>query len=480
MKNFENDYASLPESFYQRTEATKVANPSLIKFNNEMAQELGLDGIEEKEIIEIFSGNKIPDSSKPLAQAYAGHQFGNFVPQLGDGRALLLGEIIDKDSQRKDVQLKGSGRTAFSRGGDGRAWLGPVIREYLVSEAMHHLGVPTTRSLAAISTGETIRREKELPGAILTRVASSHIRVGTFEYFACRKDHEALKILADYCIQRHYPDCAANYLYFFKAVAAKQSKLVAHWMSLGFIHGVMNTDNSTISGETIDYGPCAFMDFFDSNRVFSSIDHNGRYAYGNQASIVLWNLSCLANCLMILIDPDESKAVPILNEALEKIKLDIDYQVKLAMIKKLGFDEPGEENLKLLFEFLQLLEKNRADFTLAFRYLNKLTSKDSDSKEFFLLFDKPDAELDSWIEQWQAVVKPDDLQEKLDQVNPIFIPRNHLVEEAIEKAHLAHDFSMMHELAEVWKNPYQFQEQFTNFTKAPVDKETDYMTFCGT
>ena len=467
---FDNSYIKLPERFYESINPEKLSNPKLIKFNEKLAKELKLE-LDEKDLTEIFSGQKLMEGSKPIAQAYAGHQFGHFVPQLGDGRAHLLGEIIDKNGERRDIQLKGSGITKFSRGGDGKAWLGSVIREYIVSEAMNALKIPSTRALAAVSTGEEILREKRLPGAIFTRVAASHVRVGTFEYFAARKDHEAIKILADYVIERHYPELKNDYLGFFKAFAKKQSELISKWMSVGFIHGVMNTDNCSLSGETIDYGPCAFMDFFDYQQIFSSIDQHGRYAYGNQPNIILWNISCLGNTLISLIDEDQKKAIEILNEAMGEITADLEKSVKLSMVKKLGFEELNDENSQLLIDFLAILQKYRADFTLAFRSLSDLIEEGSNTEKFISLFDDKehkDEVILNWLSKWRKL-NPD--LDFMNKVNPVYIPRNHLVEKAIEEAYKNNDYRMMNDLIECLENPFTEQEKFKEFAKAPESKD---------
>ena len=482
-------YSKLPDRFFERVEPTKVSNPSLIKFNSELAKELNLIKLEKEDLAQVFSGNKLLEGSEPLAPAYAGHQFGNFVPQLGDGRAILLGEVIDKNGQWKDIQLKGSGRTSFSRGGDGRAWLGPVIREYLVSEAMYALGVPTTRSLAAVLAGEDVYRETVLPGAVLTRVASSHIRVGTFEYFAARRDDEAVKLLADYVIDRHYPEIKNSenqYLDLFLEVGKRQTGLIANWMSLGFIHGVMNTDNTSICGETIDYGPCAFMDSFDYHQVFSSIDAQGRYSYSNQANICLWNLSSFANTLIPLIDDDAQLAVDACNEVLQILKLDLQNKISVSLLQKIGLEEKTEVNLKLSRDWLLLLAKYRADFTMSFRLLSALIKEDSDLTEFLGLFDKTDGrdeELLAWLVEWRKVLEEQGIErveQNMNAKNPVFIPRNYLIEEAITQAHLHNDYSVMNSLSECFKDPYVYQEEFARFMAVPENKDQAYVTYCGT
>ncbi|MCH8495622.1 MAG: YdiU family protein, partial [Balneolales bacterium] len=350
MINFQNTYVRLPETFYERIVPTVSTSSKLIKLNTELARELGIENIESDGFAAIFAGNTLLDGSEPLAMAYAGHQFGHFVPQLGDGRAILLGEVIDGAGNRRDIQLKGAGRTRFSRGGDGRAALGPVLREYIVSEAMHALGVRTSRSLAAVLTGDPVYRETPLPGAILTRVASSHIRVGTFEYFAARQDTDSIKVLADYVIERHYPDLGTSNVYaqLFNSIAAAQADLVSDWMRVGFIHGVMNTDNITVSGETIDYGPCAFMDEYDHGKVFSSIDQYGRYAFGNQPKIMQWNLENLGACLVPLFGEDEEQAIEIVKNGIRMFQSEFTRHWQEKMCAKIGIFDSKPEDLTLL------------------------------------------------------------------------------------------------------------------------------------
>ena len=371
---FSNSYARLPERFFARLSPTPVAEPRLIKFNELLAEELGIDtlGLGPDEMAAIFSGNIIPSGAEPIAMAYAGHQFGNFVPQLGDGRAILLGEVVDRDGERRDVQLKGAGRTPFSRRGDGRAALGPVLREYLVSEAMHALGIPTTRALAAVSTGETVFRDRQLPGAVLTRVASSHIRVGTFQYFAARGDMEAVERLSGYVIDRHFPEARASErppLALLQIVVERQALLVARWLHIGFIHGVMNTDNTALSGETIDFGPCAFMDSYDPATTFSAIDELGRYAYGNQPTIAQWNLARFAETLLPLLDPNPERAVELASEAISAFTSRFQEHWLAGMRGKLGLSSNEEGDLELAQALLRAMHENAADFTLTFRRL---------------------------------------------------------------------------------------------------------------
>jgi len=488
--SFDNSYINLPEHFYQKVLPSPVTNPQLIKFNYALANELGLQFTSEDNLAEIFSGNKILNGSEPIAMAYAGHQFGHFVPQLGDGRAILLGEVIDINQKRKDIQLKGSGQTAFSRRGDGRAWLGPVLREYVVSEAMHSLGVPTTRALAAVGTGEKIYREQgALPGAIITRVASSHIRIGTFEYFFARKDFEALETLLNYVIARHYPELENSEnkaLDFLQALAKRQADLIIKWLSLGFVHGVMNTDNCSISGETIDYGPCAFMDSYDPNTVFSSIDHQGRYAYQNQVNICLWNISCLASTLLQMIDKDEKLAIEKCNGVFAFYKKYFDDNYTKVFLNKIGIFEIHEEDFVLVQDLLEMMFRLKADFSLSFRYLAKVLN--SDEQSFVGLFENYHANkqiIDIWLDRWrqrlaQQSLSIEEIIAKMNLINPAYIPRNHLVEEMISKAYLENDFSVMNDLLECFKNPFQEQECFSHFMQAVDSKTNNYVTFCGT
>ncbi|MFA7554015.1 MAG: YdiU family protein [Spongiibacteraceae bacterium] len=487
MLNFDNSYSRLPERFFAKVNPEQFSKPELIAFNRELAKDtLGLDleSLSDEALADLFTGQMIPEGATPIAMAYAGHQFGNFSHQLGDGRAILLGEIVSPQGQRFDIQLKGAGRTPFSRGGDGKAALGPVIREYILSEAMHALGVPTTRALAATTTGDKILREQILPGGVVTRVAASHIRVGTFEFFSARSDFDALETLANYCINRHYPfiampadddaDSAFNiYLEFLQAVAHAQACMVAKWMSLGFIHGVMNTDNMSISGETIDYGPCAFMDNYAADRVFSSIDRQGRYAYNNQIPIAKWNLIRLANCLLPLIHEDEAQAVKMTQESLDSY-FDIYEQEWLeAMTKKIGIFKPMEEDRKLIDLWLNLLAAEDLDFSLSFRALSDPHSE---------LKNNP--RLESFYTAWQERLNNqtqdfDESIELMNSVNPVFIPRNHQVERAIEAA-LQGDFSVFNEMNECLKSPYQEQPRFAAYRLAPKPEERVAATFCGT
>ena len=477
-----NSYIGLPEEFYQSIDPSPVKDPSLLVFNNELANSLNIN-LGNEEILNYFSGNVVPKGSGPIALNYAGHQFGNFVHQLGDGRAVLLGEINNKEGNY-DLQLKGSGQTMFSRQGDGRSALGPVIREYILSEAMHHLDIPTSRALAAVSTGEHVARDTFEPGGILTRVAKSHLRVGTFEYFASRQQWEDLKILADFAIQRHYPEIREldnHYLELLKKVASSQSALVSKWMSVGFIHGVMNTDNFTISGETIDYGPCAFLDEYHPGKVFSSIDQNGRYAFGNQPSIASWNLASLAGCLIAFIDKDSDKANELATAVLDNFSIETNQRILDLMCKKIGISGSKEENHSILRRLLKIMMENQADYTLTFRNISKVLTENSD--EFFQLF-KDKNEIHQWLKDWRAVVNSENsdlmsLEKNLNEINPIYIPRNHQVQQAIDKAY-ENDFSKMLEMIDVIKRPFEEKPQYSSYAEAPLDGQKVQRTFCGT
>ena len=486
---FDNSYAGLPERFYARLNPTPVAAPRLIMVNERLAAELGVDiqSHDASTLAAIFAGNVIPVGADPIALAYAGHQFGHFVPQLGDGRAILLGEVRDRGGTRRDMQLKGSGRTPFSRNGDGRAALGPVLREYLVSEAMHALGIPATRTLAAVTTGERIRREGMVPGAVLTRIAASHVRVGTFEYFAARGDSEAVQLLADYVVDRHYPDvltAAQPYLALLAAITERQALLVARWMHVGFIHGVMNTDNMSVSGETIDFGPCAFMDAFDPAAVFSSIDRNGRYAYANQPHAAQWNLARLAETLLPLLDPIPERAAELATEVLSKFSARIGEHWLAGMRAKLGLQSAREGDLKFVEGFLDLLHRNRADFTLMFRALcDAAETTAADARVRALLADP--ATYDEWAATWRARTADEagdsrSRGEAMRRVNPVFIPRNHRVEQAITAAVEREDYSLFSRLLEVLSAPYTDSSAFADFSNPPRSDERVIETFCGT
>ncbi|MAU41534.1 MAG: hypothetical protein CMF31_07915 [Kordiimonas sp.] len=489
---FDNSYSRLPENFYVRQNPLPVERPALIHFNEALAHRFG---IEFKDILQtsagqnllagVFAGNIIPAGAAPLAQAYSGHQFGHFSPQLGDGRAVLLGELRDTEGTLWDIQLKGSGPTPFSRGGDGRSALGPVIREYIVSEAMARLGVPTTRSLAAVSTGEAVYRQGPLPGGILTRVAASHVRVGTFQFFASRGDHVSVRKLADYMIDRHYPEAAAAknpYIELFLAVMARQSALVAQWMSLGFIHGVMNTDNMTISGETIDYGPCAFMDRYDPSTVFSSIDKGGRYAYGNQGKIAQWNMARLAESLLPLFDPESNRAVALAEEMVTDFAALFDRDWQSAMTAKLGFQEIEPDDKTLISDLLALMYATKADFTQTFRSLEAAVG--GDVAELYGQIGQS-AQAVNWREAWRSRLQHEKadivaLKERLHAVNPLYIPRNHLVEEAIAAGVERRDYGKMERLMTVLSQPYEAQQGAEDYAVPPEVEDPYYQTFCGT
>lgn len=486
---FQNTYAALPAGFFARVAPTPVASPRLIKLNRPLAIHLGLDPerLGSPEGVEILAGKQVPDGADPIAMAYAGHQFGHFVPQLGDGRAILLGEVIDADGVRRDIQLKGSGPTPFSRRGDGRAALGPVLREYIVSEAMAALGVPTTRSLAAVVTGENVVRETLLPGAVLTRVAASHIRVGTFQYFAARSDTEGVKRLADHVIARHYPQAATTdrpYHTLLEGVIARQAELVARWLLVGFIHGVMNTDNSSISGETIDYGPCAFMDQYDPATVFSSIDEQGRYAYANQPRIALWNLTRLAECLLPLFSDDQEKAIAEAQAALGEFPEIFTSAYQAGLRAKLGLFTARDGDEALVQDLLDAMAKNQADFTLTFRGLSDAAGDPTGDAAVRKLFADPMA-YDDWAVRWRQRIgdepqTPAERQAAMRKVNPAFIPRNHRIEAVIEAAVARDDYAPFEELLTVLSKPYEDQADFAAYAEPPEPEQRVLQTFCGT
>ncbi len=465
---FDNSYAALPDAFYTRLTPTPVKTPHLLAFNTDLAKLLGIEVGDLQEAARVFAGNATPDNAAPLAQLYAGHQFGNWNPQLGDGRAILLGEVIGTDGTRRDIQLKGSGPTPYSRMGDGRAWLGPVLREYLVSEAMHALGIPTTRALAAVSTGENIWREQGgLPGAVLTRVASSHLRVGTFQIFAARGEVENLKTLTQYAIQRHYPD-AQGPMDLLRAVCTAQAALIPAWMAVGFIHGVMNTDNASIAGETIDYGPCAFMDAFAQTRVFSSIDQMGRYAYGNQPNIAVWNMAQLATALIAQME-DRDAAVEEATAIIHAMPDQIEASWLTQFAAKIGISAPVEEDVKRLEHLLALMQDDGADFTNTFRALGTDAAHDQFvNREAF----------DAWHSAWQARLSTEpDPQALMARSNPAVIPRNHRVEEMIQAA-VAGDMAPFERLSRALATPYA--ETDPDLHRPPTSDEIVPATFCGT
>ncbi|WP_026576226.1 protein adenylyltransferase SelO [Bacillus sp. UNC438CL73TsuS30] len=479
--NFDNSYARLPESFFTGQNLNPVRSPNLIILNGPLAKSLGLnvERLQSEDGIAVLAGNRIPEGGSPLAQAYAGHQFGHFT-MLGDGRALLLGEQLTPQGERYDIQLKGSGRTRYSRGGDGRAALGPMLREYIISEAMNALGIPTTRSLAVVETGETIARETYLPGAILTRVAASHIRVGTFQYVAKWGSDEDLRILADYTIKRHYPDIEVNenqYLSLLKEVIKRQAGLVAKWQLVGFIHGVMNTDNMTISGETIDYGPCAFMDTYDPETVFSSIDVQGRYAYGNQPYMAGWNLARFAETLLPLLHENQEEAVNIAQDAISGY-MDLYQKNWLAgMREKLGIFNEEEQDATLVEDLLKIMQQYHADYTNTFRALTIEKMEDTP------LNGTP--EFTQWHEKWLArrgrqEESRESSLELMRNSNPAVIPRNHRVEEALEAAVNEGDLNVMEKLLNVLSRPYEYSTEQEEFCTLPAPSNLPYRTFCGT
>ena len=488
---FDNQYARLPSRFYARTNPAAVSSPSLIRVNEQLAENLGLEValLGSPEAINAFAGNEVPAGAEPLAMAYAGHQFGGWVPQLGDGRALLLGEVIDKNGVRQDIQLKGSGQTPFSRNGDGLSPIGPVLREYAVSEAMAALGVPTTRSLAAVATGDTVYRERVQPGGVLTRVSRSHIRVGTFQFFAARKDNDALRALADHVIERHYPEASEQpnrYLALLSAVIRKQAELIARWQLLGFIHGVMNTDNMLICGDTIDYGPCAFMDAFDADKVFSSIDHGGRYRYRNQPAIAQWNLTRFAETLLPILADDIDTAVPMAQQAVEQFAADFEQVYRSGAAHKLGLSEAQEGDVQLFDDLLAWMQEEKADFTLTFRNLSDLAAEtDSPSPATVsAIYQFPDS-IRPWMTRWQQRVQtetpdPGERQKSMYRHNPAIIPRNHLVEKAIDDATEHNDYAFFHRLVEVTARPWEYSAEVESFAKPPQPDEIVYQTFCGT
>jgi serine/tyrosine/threonine adenylyltransferase len=484
-----SSYADLPERFYARIKPTPVAQPRLLEFNRPLCAELGLDvgGLDSQELAGIYSGNVLPQGLEPIAMAYAGHQFGQFVPQLGDGRAILLGEAQDQGGVRRDIQLKGSGRTPYSRSGDGRAALGPVLREYLVSEAMHALGIPTTRALAAVATGETVYRERALPGAILTRVAASFVRVGTFEFFAARGDVDGVRQLADYVIERHFPQIRSErqpYLALLRAVIDAQASLIAGWMHVGFIHGVMNTDNMAVSGETIDFGPCAFMDSYDPAAVFSSIDAQGRYAYGNQPHAAVWNLARFAETLLPIIDENVERAVELAGEALEAFAPRFSDLSLAGARRKLGLSAREDGDAALADELLAAMHRNQADFTLTFRGLCDAAEHDAADARVRTLFANP-RDYDEWAVRWRARLarearQPRERAAAMRAVNPAFIPRNHRIQRVIDAAIEAGDFAPFAELSAVLARPYQALAGFEPYAAPPQPAERVLRTFCGT
>jgi serine/tyrosine/threonine adenylyltransferase len=466
-------------------QADEVPDPQLLVLNDALATELGLDpdALRSPEGVRLLVGNAVPDGAKPVAQAYAGHQFGGFVPRLGDGRALLLGELTDVEGRLRDLHLKGSGRTPFSRGGDGLAAVGPMLREYVVSEAVHALGIPTTRSLAVVATGRAIRRETLLPGAVLARVASSHLRVGSFQYARATGDVDLLRRLADHAIARHgigsgdggEADAGNPYLALFETVVAAQASLVAQWMLVGFVHGVMNTDNTTISGETIDYGPCAFLDAFDPATVFSSIDTGGRYAYGHQPIVAEWNLARFAEALLPLLSDDQEQAVAVAVPALERFRPQYNAAWAAGMRAKLGLPEGLDDEVAtaLIEDLLALMQESRVDLTSFFRALGTAARGDAEPARLVVL---DLARFDAWLERWRAL-GPD--AEAMDRANPVYIPRNHLVEEALQAATTG-DLAPLQQLLEVLASPYEERPGLERYAAPAPGGTGPYRTFCGT
>lgn len=497
---FNNSYAHLPSHFFAKVLPTPVKKPELILFNHSLATELGIEFKSdsqaelEAELAQVFSGNSIPQGAEPLAMAYSGHQFGHLNPQLGDGRAILLGEVLiqkqqqPNQQQRFDIQLKGSGRTPFSRGGDGRSPIGPVVREYLVCEAMHALGVPTTRALAAVSSGEPVYRQGAEPGAVFTRVAKSHIRVGTFQFFSLRSDKEAVKTLADHVLARHYPEIDTNsancYLDLLTAICRKQAELISLWMNIGFVHGVMNTDNMLVSGEGIDYGPCAFLENYNPATVFSSIDRQGRYAYGNQAAMAQWNLSRLAECLLFLIDEDEKQAIAKASEVLDDFA---EYYLELQQqqnSRKLGFSQLADK--ELIKDIQQWLISNQVDYTLFWRSLSEHTDSvnaDALLAEFAVNDEVARKELNTWFKCWHKALKESQSDKTAKQImlqnNPAIIPRNHRIAEAIEAAE-NNNFQPFYRLTKALAQPYIETEEFADLMQPAKTSERVNKTFCGT
>jgi uncharacterized protein YdiU (UPF0061 family) len=487
---FDNSYSRLPETFYSRVEPVRVPEPRLIRANAALAGHLGIDRswLRSDAAVRTFAGNEIPEGAEPIATVYAGYQFGTWNPRLGDGRAILLGELIGRDGIRYDVQLKGSGRTPYSRSGDGKAPLGPVLREYVVSEWMAAVGIPTSRSLAAVTTGEQVFRETgPVPGAVLTRVAQSHIRVGTVQYFASRGDESAVRILLDHVIDRHFPAArrAENpYRAMLDGVIARQAELVARWLAVGFIHGVMNTDNMLLSGETIDYGPCAFLDEYDPQKVLSSIDHGGRYAYGNQPSIAHWNLASLAEAMFFLLDDDRERAFASAQSALDEFPGRLLSARRRTMLEKIGLTTHLEEDDRLIDDLLSTMAAARADFTLTFRRLAELADS-GQVAEIDSIYELPE-KLSPWLARWrerialESAVAPAERRRRMAATNPCFLPRNHLVEEVIAAAVTRDDFEPFHDLVDLLARPTEWRPDKARYARPPRPEEVVQRTFCGT
>ena len=474
--NLQSSYTQISDKLFSELKPDAVTNPSTVIVNNELAEKLGLNlkGVSEEDLSNLFSGNSLPHGSKPFAQAYAGHQFGQFTI-LGDGRAHIVGEQVTPDGEIFDIQYKGSGRTPYSRGGDGKAALGPMLREYLISEAMYYLGIPTTRSLAVVETGEKVYREVPLKGSILTRVASSHIRIGTFQFLAAHKDYEGMKSLLDFSIKRHFSNLKFSEnlaIEFIKAVMQKQINLIVEWMRVGFIHGVMNTDNSTISGETIDYGPCAFMDHYDANTVFSSIDTQGRYSFANQPSIIQWNLVRLAECLLPLIDKDEKKSIEIAQNLINNFSSLFKDKWLQMMKQKLGIKDQSEDDEELINNLIKWMQQKKPDFTNTF--CNLMNYDHADDEEF------EDDEFNNWKREWKKRVESKEYLDVMISCNPTLIPRNYLVEEALSEAETDGKFDKFNELNEIISSPYQLKKVNIKYLETPSKTNIPYKTFCGT
>ena len=476
--NFDNTYSRLPDPFREKINPVKVKNPELVMLNKSLAEDLNLDfsGLDQAKLSALFSGNELPNDSRSIAQAYAGHQFGHFT-MLGDGRAVLIGEHISKNNHRYDIQFKGSGKTSFSRNGDGRAALGPMLREYIISESMHFLNIPTTRSLAVAKTGEKVIRETQLEGAILTRVASSHIRVGTFQYIAARNKKGELEMLFEYVIKRHYPEIESSKnqaLDLLNVVLNKQIELVVNWMRVGFIHGVMNTDNMSIAGETIDYGPCAFMDIYDPKTVFSSIDKLGRYAYCNQPIITKWNLSRFAECLIPLIDGDQDKAIKLATEVIDTFEKKYEEKWLGMMRNKIGLADEDEKDKFLILDLLTWMHKNKVDYTNTFCHLMNFQTQNDIVYE--------NNEFSDWKKRWQERLSQNSSSEKyinlMRSVNPLVIPRNHIVEDVLKKANQG-NFEPINNFLKILSSPYTDQKHITEY-QIPSQSDENYQTFCGT
>ncbi len=474
--NLQSSYTQISDKLFSELKPDAVTNPSTVIVNNELAEKLGLNlkGISEEDLSNLFSGNSLPHGSKPFAQAYAGHQFGQFTI-LGDGRAHIVGEQVTPEGEIFDIQYKGSGRTPYSRGGDGKAALGPMLREYLISEAMYYLGIPTTRSLAVVETGEKVYREVPLKGSILTRVASSHIRIGTFQFLAAHKDYEGMKSLLDFSIKRHFSNLKFSEnlaIEFIKAVMQKQINLIVEWMRVGFIHGVMNTDNSTISGETIDYGPCAFMDHYDANTVFSSIDTQGRYSFANQPSIIQWNLVRLAECLLPLIDKNEKRSIEIAQNLINTFSSLFKDKWLQMMKKKLGIKDKSEDDEELINNLIKWMQQKKPDFTNTF--CNLMNYDHADDEEF------EDDEFNNWKREWKKRVESKEYLDVMISCNPTLIPRNYLVEEALSEAETDGKFDKFNELNEIISSPYQLKKVNIKYLETPSKTNIPYKTFCGT